>query len=156
MKGMLRFWLIVAALTLTALILGISSPLDDQGISFTKVLGVPVVSLNVEGNFERFAILTIGMGPGVMVLGGGVGVITLGFVGLGLLFGVGQLACGAIAFGQVGLGAIFFCGQAGLGLTGLAQGAAALERFTQEDKSGRAFFRTLGQEVGACLTFFGR
>jgi hypothetical protein len=156
MKGMLRFWLIVVVLALTALILGISSPLDDQGMSFTKVLGVPVVALNVEGNLENFAILTIGVGSGVMVLGGGVGVISIGFVGIGLLFGVGQLACGAIAFGQVGLGAIFFCGQAGLGLTGLAQGVSALERFTQEDKSGRAFFEALNEEVSECLTFFPR
>jgi hypothetical protein len=71
-----------------------------------------------------------------------------------LLFGVGQLACGAIAFGQLGLGAVFFCGQAGLGLTGLAQGAGALERYSQSDKSGRDFFETLDREVGECLTFF--
>jgi hypothetical protein len=134
MKGMVRFWLIVGVLAVTALALGISSPLDDQGVSLT----------------------TIGMGSGVMVLGGGVGVISIGVIGLGLLFGVGQLACGAIAFGQVGLGAVLFCGQAGLGLTGLAQGAAALERFTQEDKSGRAFFEALNEEVSECLTFFPR
>ncbi len=154
MKGMVRFWLIVGVLAVTALALGISSPLDDQGVSLTKFLGLPVVAVNVDANVEKFAILTIGMGSGVMVLGGGVGVISIGVIGLGLLFGVGQLACGAIAFGQVGLGAVLFCGQAGVGLTGLAQGAASLERFTQEDKSGRAFFEALNEEVGACLSFF--
>lgn len=148
---MIRFWMLVGILALTALVLGLTTPMQD-GVSVTRLFGVPLVVIGDAS--ESFAILTIGAGGGVMVLGAGAGLVVIGVMGFGLLFGMGQLAGGAIAFGQVGLGGVFFCGQAGVGLAGLGQGALSLERYTQEDKSGRPFFEQLNQDVGDCLTFF--
>ena len=150
MKGMIRFWMVVAILALTAAILGLTSPMEG-GVSVTHLFGVPLVV--VGDSSDSFAILTIGAGPGVMVLGAGAGLIVLGVAGLGVLFGMGQLAAGGIAFGQVGLGAVFFCGQAGTGLAGLGQAALSLEKYTQEDKSGRRFFELLNEDLGEYLSF---
>jgi hypothetical protein len=91
-----------------------------------------------------------------MVLGMGWGLISIGWMGTGILFGVGQLACGGIAFGQLALAPVLFVGQVGAGLLGIAQGGVAFERFMQISTSGKEYFQQLANDANNYLSFSKR
>ena len=94
-------------------------------------------------------------GTGVIVLGAGVGLVALTWIGGGVLFATGQLSGGLIAFGQLGIGLIGFAAQVGTGLVGMGQGGLGLYTVTQggsRNEAGKAFLKSLSAELNEILT----
>ena len=104
---------------------------------------------------EDPAWLVLGAGVGVVVIGFGFGVVVIGFIGVGLLFGCGQAACGFISFGQVGIGVALFGGQAGGAYTGFGQGIFGIHTWSQGNSSGRDFILALAADIRPHLRFRG-
>jgi hypothetical protein len=115
---MKRFALLAVIIIVTSLVLGLTTTMAPGGdVSQSQVMGMPVVSLSGTTGW-----LTIGGGAGVLMVGfGGVGLVTFTLYGAGLLFGTGQATAGSICMGQAGLGLVAFLGQAGTGLVGAGQ-----------------------------------
>ncbi|HOE51868.1 MAG TPA: hypothetical protein PLJ27_17740 [Polyangiaceae bacterium] len=148
MKGILRLWIVVICLAFSALAMGAMTPVDSEGVSFSTFMGIPIVSL---GSDTGFALLRIGSGDGILVFGQGWGLISIGWLSGGILFGAGQVACGGVAFGQLALGPVLFVGQVGAGLLGLGQAGVAFERVMQISTSGKAYFKQLSEDASHYL-----
>lgn len=121
-----------------------------QGQAVTRVAGLPVVAFGSDSG----AWLAFG-GVGVLVLGAGIGVVSLGLYGGGILFATGQLCAGLLAMGQLGLGIILFLGQVGAGLQVGAQGGLGFRRWTQGNDRDEAYFRSMWEELKEVLATHG-
>lgn len=118
-----------------------------RGETLTRVAGLPVISFGAnDGAWLAFG------GLGVLVIGVGLGVVSLSIYGAGILFATGQLAVGLTALGQLGLGFFLFLGQVGAGLHVGAQGGLGFRRWTQGNNRDESYFRSLWGEVGELLT----
>ena len=114
------------------------------------VLGMPLINASQPDP----AWIALG-GTGVIVIGAGVGLIALTWIGGGVLFATGQLSGGLIAFGQLGIGLIGFAAQVGTGLVGMGQGGLGLYTVTQggsRNEAGKAFLKSLSAELNEILT----
>ncbi len=114
------------------------------------VLGMPLINASQPDP----AWIALG-GTGVIVIGAGVGLIALTWIGGGVLFATGQVSGGLIAFGQLGIGLIGFAAQVGTGLVGMGQGGLGLYTVTQggsRNEAGKAFLKSLSAELNEILT----
>ncbi len=135
----MRIFFLLIPIVVTALGLTYAVDLPKE-----TVLGVPLV-----GYGSAQAWIAMG-GVGVLSLGGGAGVVMIGFYGFGLLFGVGQIGLSAgIGVGQLGCGSTLFVGQVGGALTGIAQGFLGVLGIGQVSASldGTEFFTTLQKDL---------
>ena len=112
---MWRVLLVAGAVLATAIALYMHSEMTRQGAP-TVLLGIPVTNVS-SSDFAWIAV----DGRGFVVLRMGVGFVTFGFVGVGLLFAVGQACAGGIAIGQGALGLTFVLGQLAFGWSGFGQ-----------------------------------
>jgi hypothetical protein len=115
---MKRFSALLAIIVVTAIALVII-PGGEEPIFGLPAVRVAPQALDWDWDGKP-AWLSVG-GVGVLCLGGGTGVVTIGFYGVGLLFAVGQMAAGSIAIAQLGFGLVFALVQVGAGLTGFGQ-----------------------------------
>ena len=145
---MFRFLVLCAVLIVTFLGFFFFPTVD--GRSAETVAGMAVVCLG--SNTPCW--LTLGAGPGVVVVGmGGVGLVSFTLYGAGLLLGTGQVAAGGIAIGQAGFGASAFLGQ--IGVAPVARGQAVAGALVQGQgkigMDGTEYLKTLDAEVNALL-----
>jgi hypothetical protein len=97
---------------------------------------------------------------GVLAIGhAAFGVVAIGQLGFGLLFGLGQASSGALAIGQLALGGLFGAGQIATGYIALGQIALGeyvlaqigvgehLWTMEQADPEAVAFFKALPSRV---------
>ena len=112
---MTRFWVIQVIIIVTGLLLAVTTPGDAGAI---RILEHRTVCS--DPSMEDACWIALG-GTGAISFGMGVGLVSYGWVGAGVLFGVGQASAGLIAFGQVAFGPLFFCAQLGGGLMGIGQ-----------------------------------
>jgi PPE-repeat protein len=154
-----RFFGLLAIIIVTTLGLALFTDTESDGhgntVSTTRVLDIPVVSINSSGGEP--AIVSIG-GPGVGVLYLGVagaGVVAIGAVGAGLLFGIGQGATGLLSIGQLSLGILFSLGQMAVGASALGQLALGWRTKGQgsESREGWVFIKSLNAELESALRF---
>lgn len=138
--------LLIVCFVLTLVGLAVFTAYDGSA-SATQVGGMPVVALGA----DKGAWIAFG-GVGVLVLGAGIGVVSLGICGGGILIGTGQLAGGLIALGQAGLGVLLFLGQVGFGLQVGAQGGLGWRRWTQGNNRDEAYFRSMWGELSEVLS----
>ncbi len=112
---MTRFWIVQAIIIVAGLLL-VATTLGDAGA--TRILEHRTICSDAGDTDPCW--ITFG-GYGAIEYGVGAGLVSYGWVGAGILFGVGQATTGLIAFGQVGIGPVFFCSQLGAGLQGIGQ-----------------------------------
>jgi hypothetical protein len=148
---MVRFFILLAIMTATALVLAVLTPTVD-GVSATQWFGMPVVGFASDAP----AILQVGAGTGVMVVGvGGFGIVCITLYGAGVLFATGQLSAGLLSIGQLSVGVIFLFGQVGGGF--IAFGQLVFGGLTGGQVpvgfDGKAFLRELNAELSRVLAF---
>jgi hypothetical protein len=142
-----RFWVLQVVILVSCAIMLLSGLVEDH-----RVLGFRAVCSDAAQADPCW--LTFG-GFGAISIGMGVGLVCYSWVGIGILFGVGQATCGLIAFGQLAVGPIFFCGQLGVGMTGLGQVSIGGRVIGQGElgASGSAFLRDLNTRLDGLLAF---
>ena len=121
----------------------------QNALSLTRVGGLPSIGIGPEGG----AWLSI-FGAGVLVIGGGAGVVSIGIYGAGILFATGQLAVGLVAMGQLGLGLLLYLGQLGVGLQVGGQGGLGWRRWIQDNNRDEAYFRSMWAEIAEVLSLW--
>lgn len=131
---------------------------DGVGLSYTELLGMPLLSVRMAGAASlNPAWISLGLpGFGILSLGvGGVGVVSIGALSAGLLFGVGQLAGGLMSIGQLSIGGLLGIGQLSFGWAALGQLALGVRARGQGYKwrKGDVFFRSLHGELEELLRF---
>lgn len=112
---MWRVLVIVGIVFVTSIALYEHASLTTHGAP-THLFGYPVTNA---GTHETAWIAMAGNGG--IVLFGGIGLVTIGWFGIGALFAVGQVSAGGIAIGQAAFGLSFVCAQLGLGVAGYTQ-----------------------------------
>lgn len=157
---MKRFAIVSAFVIGTALMLTWATDLetvDGNSRSRATVLGIRVVSIGV----DEPAWLQVGgsdpeVGPSGLVIGlGGVGFVTYGVYGAGILFATGQLAVGLFAIGQLAVGVVFVICQLGAGLSGVGQvlaGGLVVGQGTLGG-DGEGFLKFLNEDIDARLSW---
>lgn len=148
---MKRFFIVLGLIVITSIGLWAVTELDGY-CSVNRVLGMPALCV---GSVEP-AWLTLGMGTGVLVVGGGgVGVVAITAYGAGILFATGQLSAGLIAFGQLGFGLILFLGQVGAGTiaAGQAVGGGLVWAQGGLGYSGKEFIKELNTDIADLMKF---
>ncbi len=111
---LLLVWVAIVAM---AFMLVIPTP---EGVSVESFAGMPAMCVSPDASVTCW--LTIGSGMGVLFVGlFGAGLVCIGYITGGILFGMGQVAIGGICLAQAGIGGSFFFGQAGGALTALGQ-----------------------------------
>jgi hypothetical protein len=152
-----RFFLLSGFIVATALGLALvtdyaPSREDGGSVSRAHVLGLPVVAVGTSDP----AWLAVGTGQGILVVGiGGVGVVTFGFYGAGILFATGQGAIGLFAIGQLAVGVVFVICQLGVGLSGIGQvlaGGLVVGQGTL-GADGEPYLRRLNEDVNGLLSW---
>lgn len=156
---MLRFAIVSAFVILTAVLLAWATetePAGDATRSRESVLGLRVVSIGSEDP----AWLQLGgapsLAPGVLTVGlGGIGIVTYGLYGAGVLFATGQVAVGLFAIGQLAIGVVFVICQLGAGLSGIGQvlGGGLVVGQGTLGGDGKKFLERLNRDVNVLLSW---
>jgi hypothetical protein len=145
-----NFWFIQIFIVVTTILLIVTTPGDSGAL---RILDHRAVCTDASSLADPCWI-SFG-GAGAITLGMGVGLVMYGWIGAGILFGVGQAATGMIAFGQAAFGPLFFCAQLGLGMSGIGQlaGGGRVVGQLPIGWDGAEYLKDLNERLNRLLSF---